>query len=134
MERTDYLKVPVAIVVAGLVAHYSEELVFLALGASPEFDNFKILAANCALTSFFLLLGWATRRIWTVAGVFMLLGLAFIFSYAFVIKGSPIVWIRQLSIYIVLPVVSTFAFVILSKVAGVPERPIKRMPQSANVE
>lgn len=111
-----------AIGVSALIAHYGVQVMVLMLGGHPDFADRGSIGINVGVASFFLLLGWLTRRVWLVTLCFLVLGLAFLTPYLFVLKGTISTVAMQLSTYIGLPLISGGMFLALSRALNIPMR------------
>ena len=118
------MRVPAAIAVSCVLTHYLEQLVFFLLGGHLRVNDIASLSVNCSVMGLMLAIGWATRTVRLVSVVLLVIGVCFIVSRMFALRGTFLSWTMQVSVYVALPLVSAILFLLLSKAASVPERPM----------
>lgn len=123
LSADDYAKVLVTILLSAVVGHYAVQIAILMLGGHPRFEDTHSLMVNAGVTSFFLSIGWATRQVLLVSGIYLVFGLCILIPYFFALKGTWNTWLMQIFLYTGLPTLSTATFLAVSRMAGVPARP-----------
>lgn len=112
----------IAAILSGVISHFILQMFVFLISHRSSFDNLDSLLINTAVATVVLLVGWATRRVFLVCGLFLVFGIYMLISILMHLKSTTNGVLVQTLVYVGFPIMFTAFFELLRRTMNIPLR------------